>query len=97
MNFNPDSSKQAQKIIFSRKIQKTNNNPVYFNHNSVQQVLSQKHVEMYLDTKLDFQEHLHNVLSEVNKTIGLLHKFQAFLLHQSLVTTYKAFVRPHLD
>ena len=52
---------------------------------------------MYLDTKLNFQEHLNNVLSKVNKTIGLLHKLQAFLLRQSLVTVYKAFIRPHLD
>ena len=53
---------------------------------------------MYLDTKLNFQEHLYNVLSKVNKTIGLLRKLQAFLLRrQSLVTAYKAFIRPHLD
>ena len=32
MNFNPDPSKQAQEVIFSRKLQKTNHNQVYFNH-----------------------------------------------------------------
>ena len=52
---------------------------------------------MYLETKLNFQEHLNNVLSKVNKTIGLLHKLQAFLPRQSLVTIYKAFIKPHLD
>ena len=54
MNFNPDPSKQAQEVIFSRKFQKTNHNQVYFNHNSVKQVPSQKHLGMYLDTKLNF-------------------------------------------
>ena len=44
MNFNPDPSEQAQEAIFSRKLQKTNHDPVYFNHNSVQQVLSKKHL-----------------------------------------------------
>ena len=78
MNFNPDPSKQAQEFIFSRKLQKTNDNKVYFNHNSVKQVPSQKHLRMCLDTKLHFQEHLNNVLSKVNKTIGLLRKLQAF-------------------
>ena len=97
MNFNPDPSKQAQEVIFSRKLQKTNHNQVYFNHNSVKQVPSQKHLGMYLDTKLNFQEHLNNVLSKVNKTIGLFRKLQAFLPRQSLVTVYKAFIRPHLD
>ena len=52
---------------------------------------------MYLDTKLNFQEHLNNILSQVNKTIGLLWKLQAFLPRRSLVTVYKAFIRPHLD
>ena len=50
MNFNPDPSKPAQKVIFSKKLQKTNPDPVCFNHNSVQQVLS-KHLGVYLDTK----------------------------------------------
>ena len=97
INFNPDPSKQAQEVIFSRKLQKINHNQVYFNHNSVKQVPSQKHLGMHLDTKLNFQEHLNNVLSKVNKTIELLRKLQAFLPRQSLVTVYKAFIRPHLD
>ena len=81
MNFNPDPNKQAQEVIFSRKLQNKNCNQVYFNHNSVKQVLFQKHLGMYLDTKLNFQEHLNNVLSKVNKTLGLLRKLQAFLTH----------------
>ena len=85
MNFNPDPIKQAQEVIFLRKLQKTNDNQVYFNHNSVKHVPSQKHLGMYLDTKLNFQEHLNNVLSKVNKTIGLLCKLQDFLPRQSLI------------
>ena len=37
------------------------------------------------------------MLSNVNKTIGLLRKLQAFLPRLSLVTVYKVFIRPHLD
>ena len=50
----------------------TNHNHVYFNHNSTEYVPFQKLLGMYLDP--NFQEHLNKVLSEVNKTIGLLHK-----------------------
>ena len=96
MNFNPDPSKQALEVIFSRKLQKKNHNQVYFNHNSVQQVPPQKHLGMYLDPKLNFQEHLSNALSKVNITIGLLRKLLAFLPHQSLVTVYKVFRRLYL-
>ena len=52
---------------------------------------------MCLDTKLNFQENLNKALSKVNKIIGLLRKLQAFLPRQSLVTVYKAFIRPHLE
>ena len=34
MNFNADPSKQSQEVTFSKKLQKTNHNSVYFNHNS---------------------------------------------------------------
>ena len=46
MNFNPDLSKQAQELLFSKKLQKINHNQVCFNHNSVQQVPSQNHLGM---------------------------------------------------
>ena len=96
MNFNPDPSKLAQEVIFSKKLQKTNHSQVYFNHNSIKQVPSQKHLGMYLDTKSNFQEHLNNVLSKVNKTIGYCVSSKLFS-HYSLVTVYKAFIRAHLD
>ena len=52
---------------------------------------------MHLDTKVNLHKHLNNVLSKVNKTIGLLRKLQTFLSRQSLVTVYKSFIRLHLD
>ena len=59
MSFNPNPSKQAQKVIFSRKHQNLYHDSKYFNHNLVQQeVPSQKHFGMHLDTKLTIQEHL---------------------------------------
>ena len=69
---------------------KINHNPVYFNHNPAQQVSSQKHLGMYLDTELNFQEHLNNVEMKINKTIGLLHNLQAFLPRQSLIKVCEA-------
>ena len=52
---------------------------------------------MCLESRLNFQEYLNDVLSKVNKPIGILRKLQAFLRRQSLVTVYKALIRPHLD
>ena len=72
MSFNPDPGKQTQEVIFSLKIQKAYHPSIYFNNKSVKQVHSQKHLEMILDTKLNFQGHLKNILNKVYKTIGLL-------------------------
>ena len=33
----------------------------------------------------------------MNRTLGLLQKFQQVLPKPSLITFYKAFIRPHLD
>ena len=52
---------------------------------------------MDIDSKLNFQLHLNEVLSKVNKSIRLLHKLQAILPRQSLVMTYKALTRTHID
>ena len=92
VKFNRDPSKQAQEVLFRRKLQKANHNDVFFNRNSVKRVPSEEHLGMYLDTKLNFLEYLNNILSKVNKNIPLLRKLQAFLPGQSLVMVYKAFI-----
>ena len=51
MNFNPDHSKQAQEIIFSRKIQENFHPPFYFNNIKVEQTALQKHLGIFLDPK----------------------------------------------
>ena len=93
MSFNPDPSKQAEEVIFSSKFQKSTYPPLSFNKNTV----TQKHLRMFLDTMLDLQGHLNNILNKVNKTIVLLRKLYNTLLRLSLLTINKSFIRPHLD
>ena len=52
---------------------------------------------MFLDAKLDFQEHLKNMLNKYNKTIYLLRKLHDILPRLPVLTIYKSFIRPHLD
>ena len=97
MSFNSDPLKQAQEEIFSRKMTKTNHPILIFNDNPVHQVALQKHLGMFLDCKLNFEEHLKTIINKIIKTIGLLRKFQNFLPRKSLLTIYKSFIRPHFD
>ena len=54
------------------------------------QSTTQKHLGMLLDVTLDFQEHLKNIYSKVNKTIGLLRKLHNTLPGLPLLTIYKS-------
>ena len=72
MSFNPDPLKQAQEVIFSRKITNTNHPTLIFNNNPIHQVALQKHLGMFLDFKLNFEEHLKTIINKINKTIRRL-------------------------
>ena len=52
---------------------------------------------MFLDCKLDFKEHVQNVLNTLSKTIGLLDKFKKILSRPPLITIYNSFIKPYLD
>ena len=58
MSFNPDPSKQAVEVIFSRKKSEQYQPPIFFNNLQVQSLSVHKHLGLSLDSKLNFQEHL---------------------------------------
>ena len=97
INFNPDPTKQAQEVIFSRKTKKLPHPPLVFNNTNVTQSIYQKHLGIILDSKLTFENHVNMVTTKINKTIGLLRKLKNLLPRTALIKIYKAFVRPHLD
>ena len=67
MNFNPDPTKQAQEVIFSRKVQNTNHPCLIFNHNTISLSESHKHLGIVLDSRLDFKEHLEIILKKAKQ------------------------------
>ena len=97
MSFNPDSSKQAQEVIFSRETKKEYHPTLAFNNNDLSETNSQKHLGDVLDNRLSFEDHFKMILNKVNKTIGLLRKLQNILPRSGLLTVYKTFITPHMD
>ena len=80
MNFNPDPTKQAQGVIFSRKVQIINHLPLFFNQTVVPQNSLQKHVEMFLDSKLNFSEHSKAIFqNKQNQLIKLIKPYACLL------------------
>ena len=107
MLINPDPNKQAVEILFSKKQhEKDNYPPLNSNRDNVQTAISQKHLSLVLDSKLNFNEHISNKINKehiankinkCNKIIGIMKKFSLFLSRKILLTFYKSFVRPNLD
>ena len=85
MSFNPDPSKQAQEVIFSRKLKNVSNPPLVFNNANVSSCKSQKHLGILLDSKLTFEEHYKTILCKTNRSIGLLRKLQSLLPRAVLI------------
>ena len=82
MPFNPDPSKQAQEVIFSRKMNKVYRAHFVFNNSTVQQISSQKHLlRMHLDEELTFKHHFNEKKNKANKGIGIICKLSNIFPH----------------
>ena len=96
MNFNPDLSKHAQEVIFSRKAVKVSYPSIIFNTAPVARTTCQKHLGSYLDEKLYFHDHINAKILKANKGIRVIKRLSNTLPRKSLLTIYKSFIRPHL-
>ena len=96
-NFNPDTLLNKLKKSFSVANEKKVYPPLMFNNASVTWISSHKHLGIILDIQLRFDDHIKVVSRKMRKTIVLLRKLQNLLPRTALITTYKTFIRPHLD
>ena len=92
MSFNPDPNKKTQETIFIRKKTVSLHPVVYFDNKPVKSSQIHKHLGMILDSNFSYEHHIKSVLNKVNKTIGLLGKFQLILQRHSSITSYKILV-----
>ena len=80
---------------------KVNNNllhpPLTFNNVDLSQIRFQKHLGMFFDFEISFNEHLETVLAKVNRGIPILSKLQSVLPKEALLAVYKSFIWPHFD
>ena len=68
--FNPDLSKQAQEVIFSRKIKKLLHPTLFANNIRLNKSLFQKHLRLSLHIKLNFSDHIKSITKKVRKNYG---------------------------
>ena len=97
MLFNPDPQKLAHEVIFSKKKQSQSHPTISLNNIPVERASYQKHLGIILDEKLNFKQHVDNAILKINKGISVIKKLRYSLPRKSLVTIYKAFLRPLID
>ena len=68
-----------------------------FNVIPVAQISHQKHIGLYFDEKLNFNRHIKEIISKVNKGIGIIRKLRSILSRNALIAIYKSFIRPNVD
>ena len=84
MSFNPDPSKQAVEVHFSRKINPVDTPPVYFNNFAVATCEIHKHLGLLLDKRLAFDRHVEEMILMANKGIGLITRLRRYLPRNSV-------------
>ena len=93
MLFNPDPSKPAQEVIFSRKNQFQSHPTISLNSSQVERASYQKPLGIILDEKRNLKQHVENAIPKINKGISAIKKLRHSLPRKSLITIYKAFLR----
>ena len=83
--FSPDLTNQAQEVIYYRKTE-IFSSPNFFNEVPLKRSVSQKHLGLHLDQKLDFIKHINDKISKVQKGISVVKKLYIFLPRNVLLT-----------
>ena len=97
MSFNPDLNKQAQEVIFSRKMTKSSHPQIPFTNVPVSHASFQKHLGNYLDEKLNFNHHINKKMTKAMIGIGAIKRLCKMRPQHSLLTIYKSLVWSHVD
>ena len=93
MLFNPDPSKPAQEVLFSRK-KKTQIYPtISFNNVQVERASHHEHLGILLDEKLNFNQRIDTTILKINKGTSVIKKLRHSLPRKSLMAIYKAFFK----
>jgi hypothetical protein len=97
MVFNPDISKQAIEVVFSRKYNKGDHPPLVFNGVPVARKDATKHLGIILDEKLSFRKHILESIEKAKKGLSLMKFLSKYVSRKVLIMTYTMHVRPHLE
>ena len=97
MFFNPDPSKPAQEVLFSRKKKIQIHLTISLNNIQVERAPHHKHQGILLDGKLNLKQHIDTTILKINKDVSVIKKLRHNLPLKFVMTIYKVFLRPLID
>ena len=74
MLFNPDPSKPAQEVLFTKRTKVQNYPTICLNNIQVERASYQKHLGLILDEKRNFKQHIDSTISKINKSITVIKR-----------------------
>ena len=87
MLFNPDPTKPAQEVLFSRKKKTLKHLALSLNNIQVERASSQKHLGLILDEKVNFKQHIESAIVKINKGVAVIKKLR-YSLHVNPLLQY---------
>ena len=78
MVFNPDINKPAEEGMFTNR-SSSSNSPVGFNAITMKSVEAHKHLQLILDSKLNFNKHFDENIFKANRIIGVIRRLHQYL------------------
>ena len=91
MLFNPDMSKQAVEVVFSKKVVPSEFEQLDFNGIPSKQEEETKHLGLILYRKLNFESHLQEKLAKARQGLGVMMHLKKWVTHPVLETVYKLY------
>ena len=84
-------------MLLSRKKKSQIHRTISFNNIQVERASHHNHLAVLLDKKLNIKQHIDTAILKINKGISVIKKLRHSLPRKSLMTIYKAFLRPLID
>ena len=89
--------KKTESMTISRKIDKSDQPPLYMDNNDSSTVSEHKHLGLVISDNGSWEKHIDMITDKANKRINILRKFKFILDRKTLEKIYFTFVGPLLE
>lgn len=94
MEFNPDKTKY---MVVSSDIESRTNPTLELNGTDLEKVHNYPQLGLYLNDKMNWEEHINHAINKANKKMGVIWKLSKDIPRYAVENIYTSYIRPHLE